>query len=425
MTKKSRTILFLSLAVLFLISAPAIVFYSQGYRLDFENKEIKRTGGIFLKAFPKQANVFISGTSKENTDFFWGSILVENLLPGKYQISVSKESFHPWQKNLEVEEGMVTEAKNIVLFPKNPLFQTLSGNVEDFWVSPSQDKIVLKENSENYWSLKLYETESRVKSHLLKESDISPEKSELLNLEFSEENPEIVLEIGLAEKAKKFLVRINKTPPEILENPTSSLSHESFIAKKESEKGDYVLKETGHLFFGEELLTQSPFPVKQETEYKLEAFGDFIFLKEADSLYMLKSGVFEIFKEGIKKLKASPNLEKVFCLTENEIWTVFLGEKQASPKREKGQETFLGRFSQKIKDCFWLNPDYLIFSLDEPFGKSESAEEIKIIETDDRDAVNIITLAKFEDPKIFWSAEEKILYVLSENNLYFSDSLAF
>jgi len=83
MTKKTRTILFLICLFLFLLIAPSAIFYSQGYRFDFDSKKITQTGGLFLKVFPKSAEIYLDGKLKKKTDFFFGSILIENLLPKK------------------------------------------------------------------------------------------------------------------------------------------------------------------------------------------------------------------------------------------------------------------------------------------------------------------------------------------------------
>ncbi|GAI49198.1 unnamed protein product, partial [marine sediment metagenome] len=48
---------------------------------------------------------------------------------------------------------------------------------------------------------------------------------------------------------------------------------------------------------------------------------------------------------------------------------------------------------------------------------------IKIAEIDDRDRINVVDIAEFENPKIFWNKNDKKLYVLSEENLYVSESL--
>jgi len=119
MTKKVRTILFLIFLFLFLLIAPSAIFYSQGYRFDFENKTLTQTGGFFLKAGPKQVEIYIDGKLAKKTDFFFGSALVENLLPKRHKIEVKKEKYLSWEKTLEIREKEVTEVKDLVLFPEN------------------------------------------------------------------------------------------------------------------------------------------------------------------------------------------------------------------------------------------------------------------------------------------------------------------
>ena len=75
---------------------------------------------------------------------------------------------------------------------------------------------------------------------------------------------------------------------------------------------------------------------------------------------------------------------------------------------------FLTRFSEKINDVLWLNDYYLIFTL---------GNKLKIAEIDDRDKLNVVDLAEFNFPEIFWDEENENLYVLSEKALYSSENL--
>ena len=67
------------------------------------------------------------------------------------------------------------------------------------------------------------------------------------------------------------------------------------------------------------------------------------------------------------------------------------------------------RYSEKIGDVWWLNNNYLIFNVQ---------NKIKIAETDDRDKINVVDLAEFGNPKLFWSKNYKKLFLLSSNTLY-------
>lgn len=436
MTKKSRIILFSICLILFFLITPPVIFYSQGYRFDFSSKKFSQTGGLFFKVKPKQAKIYINGKLKKKTDFFFGSALIENLLPKKYKIQIKKQGFHPWEKTLEIKEKEVTAAKNIVLIPENPDFNILTTGVKDFWFSPDQKKIILEEINSSYnkkktWALKLYDLERKVKSHLvdehsfisnlsyprvIEEKGISPQKADLFSLKFSPDSKTISLEIGAEEKLHYFNLELDKVPPVLTETekPSSPLSNS--ITSQSLDQDTYHLDQSGYLFKNEERLTKKPFPVKPETEYQLYIFPKYIFLRENKTLYWFNSdsGAFEKFYEPSKAMNLSPDHKKIVYFSDYEIWVLFLKEDLGQPKREKGEKLFLTRFSEKIGQVFWLNNHYLIFSV---------GDNLKISEIDNRDKINIVTLAKFKKPKIFLNQFDKKLYVLSEKNLYQSQSL--
>jgi len=492
MTERTRTILFLICFALFVLTAPTIIFYSQGYRIDLNpppgGKTITQTGGLFLKTEPKQVEIYLDGKLKKKTDFFFGSALIENLLPRKYKIEIKKEGYEPWEKNLEVKEKEVIEVKNIVLIPENPNFSILTEGIKEFWFSPDGKKIILKENppagGENGWALKLYDLERNVKSHLIDDKDVYPKGCDLLSLEFSKDSKEIYLNIGLQptlhppasgspkEQEKNFVLGLDKVPPVLTERKITPQT-EDIVTSQVFNGENYYLDNSGHLFkssskakngderkfidypsaakgedegeafidYGEKL-TEKSFPVKAETEYKLNIFPDdthpppYIFLRENKTLYLFSpnSKSFEKFFENASFLKISPDLKKLLLLSDYEIWILFLKEIVSQPQRKAGEQLFLVRLSEKIGDCFWLNSDYLIFN---------AANKIKIAEIDDRDKINIVDIAEvdelpfisthrplseeearvFENPEIFWNQFDKKLYILSGENLSQSGKL--
>jgi len=415
MTKRTRTILFLVCLFLFLLIAPTAIFYSQGYRFDFETKKITQTGGLFLKAEPKQVEVFIDGKLKKKTDFFFGSALIENLLPKKYKIQIKKEGYYPWEKNLEIREKEVAEARKIVLIPENPSFSILDDKVKEFWPSPNEKMVVLKEADGDGWALKLYDLENGVKSHLIEEKDVYSKGADLLGLEFSPDSKEIYLNVGVKEQEKNFVLGLDKVPPVLTERKITPQT-EDIVTSQVFNGENYYLDSSGHLFKNEERLTEKPFPVKPETKYALEIFQNFLFLHEGQVLYQFNPDLksFEKFFEPIKDLKISPDYKKIVYFSDYEIWILFLEKINDQPKRESRDKLFLIRLSEQIKDCFWLNSDYLIFN---------AANKTKIAEIDDRDRINVVDVAEFENPKIFWNQFDKKLYVLSDSNLYQSERL--
>lgn len=426
MTKKSRTILFLICLFLFVLVAPLSIFYSQGYRFDFDppagGKRFTQTGGIFLKVRPKQVDIYIDGKLKKKTDFFFGSALVENLLPKTYKVEVKKEGYFPWKKDLEIKEREVTEVKDVILFPENLNLTSLAKVVENFWLSPDERKIILKEANSpisepptNGWTLKLYDLEKDIKSHLIKEKDISKKGADLLNLSFSENSKEISLETGVAEEIRYFSLGLIETPPTLKETRAPLPQAENSVVSQTFDGNSYYLDNSGHLFKNKdnnnERLTERAFPVKAETEYKLNVFPDYIFLRENQILYLFSFELktFEKFFEGAQDLKISPDQKKIVYSSAQEVWVLFLKE---------NKKVLLARLSEKIENCFWLNSNYLIFN---------AGDKIKISETDDRDRINIWDVGEIKKPpqdkptgqaEMFWNSVEKRLYVLSEGNLY-------
>jgi len=128
MSKRTRTILFVICVFFFLLAAPGLVLYSQGYRFDFEHKKLTQTGAFYCKVLPRGAEVYLDGKLKDTTSFFTNALLIENLLPGSYEIEIKKDGYHPWQKTVQVSEKEVTEAKHIILIPQDANFQLLTEN---------------------------------------------------------------------------------------------------------------------------------------------------------------------------------------------------------------------------------------------------------------------------------------------------------
>jgi len=363
MRKRTRTILFLSLFFGFVLFAPAVVLYSQGYRFDFEKRKITQTGAIFLQAEPKQTEIYIDGKLAKKTDFFFGTALLENLLPGDYKITLKKEGYYLWEKNLEVREKQVTEAKNIILAPGKTEFKVLSQNVEDFWISPDGKKAILLNGPD----LKLYDLEKNVKSHLV------GGMTDLLSLEWSPDSKEIFLGIG----KENFTLKLDKTPV-VLEKRTAPKTPENVLL----------------------------------------VFGDYTFSKEGETLYFFdrESQAFEKIFEGLKNFKTSPDSKKLAFFSDSEIWIFYLKDKTEMPAKKAGERQFLVRLSKKIGDVFWLDNDYLIFN---------AGDKIRISETDERDRINTADLANFENPKMFWNLTDKKLYILSGKNLSSSEKLNY
>jgi len=445
MTKRVRTILFSICAILFLLIAPTITLYSMGYRIDFDSKKIVQTGGFYFKVLPKNVQILIDGKIKKKTDVFFGSILIKNLLPKEYKVKIEKEGYFPWEKNLKIEERVVTEAKNIVLIPEKTRFEIFANEVENFFFSPDEKKFVLKDKE----GLKLFDIERKIKNYpietesegKIEEIVFSPDSQKILlkidskfklldltkfppsstNLDFL--NPEIK-EIAFHPKdsAKIFFLKNGEIFEADIEKKETVLFEKDISTYKISAGFIYCLDNTGFLFktdFSQKIkekVNEKVFPIKEGANYQIEIFGNFIFLKDGETLYLfdLNSSSFEKFFEPVKSLKVSPDLKKVVYFNDHEIWLLFLENSFDQPWKKAKEKVFLTRFSEKIGDLFWFTAHYLIFNTN---------SKIKIVEIDDRDGLNIYELAEYKEPKIFFNDFNKKIYLLSEGKFLVSEKL--
>ena len=126
MTKRTRTLLFIFLVIVFLFVGPSIIMYSQGYVFDFHKMKYLETGGIYVKTYPGDADVSIDDDYQNRTSGFSRDLLIQNLLPENHTIKIEKKGYYSWQKTLGVKEKTVSEAKYVILFSKeNPFASPL------------------------------------------------------------------------------------------------------------------------------------------------------------------------------------------------------------------------------------------------------------------------------------------------------------
>lgn len=114
----------ITLATILVIGAMVAmaVLLVKGYTFSSKEGWLVGTGIISVSSLPDGASVYIDGhlTSATNTT-------ISQLKPKTYQVKIVKEGFIPWEKNVEVTEGMVAEVK-ATLFPALPTIYPLTFN---------------------------------------------------------------------------------------------------------------------------------------------------------------------------------------------------------------------------------------------------------------------------------------------------------
>jgi len=363
MSRKIRLIMISILVLLFFVFSFFLIAYSQGYRFDFDEKRIVKTGGLNVKISPLGTQVYLNNKLIGKTTILFNSVFVQNLLPKKYKVTAKKDGYFPWEKFLEVKEQEVTKAENITLFPEKIRFALLEGKIEDFLSPPD-----LKDPNKLFF----------IKNNILYKQD-------------SQKEPQKILE--------------NLLTFTVSNNNIFWLSEEGLLIK--SDFNGKIL----------EVLNKTPYQIKKEIKYLIKILpGENIFLAEDENLFYLnkEKRIFEEFFNNFNNLKISPDFKKILIFSNHEIWLSDL----------EGEKIFLNRFSENIGDCFWLNPYYLVFNAENKIKiiEVDNRDKPNLYELK-AELAEKESLLEIENPKIFFNENNKKLYLQTKGNLYSSEPL--
>lgn len=126
------------------------VLYSEGWRLNYGNpfaesgsinennqETISKTGMIAVRSIPDGAKVFLSDNLITATDD-----TITTLIPGKYILTVSKEGYETWRKEVTVYSDLVTDITAVLVLQSPKLEPLTSLDVKTFSLSNNQNNII-------------------------------------------------------------------------------------------------------------------------------------------------------------------------------------------------------------------------------------------------------------------------------------------
>lgn len=145
MSKQVRFIILVVCVALFFIITPCIIGYSLGYRIDFEQKKIVATGGIYLRVWPNPAEVYIDSKPTMKTSVITNSAFTQDLLPKNHVVLIQKNGYFDYQKTLPVKEKEVTKLEHVLLIKKDIKFETLADTTQSPFTKP--ERFILKNNN--------------------------------------------------------------------------------------------------------------------------------------------------------------------------------------------------------------------------------------------------------------------------------------
>src|SRR5258708_5010144 len=142
---KKQLILSVCILLFLLIGTILLIFYGEGYRLDFSSnhKIVAGTGLLVATSLPDGAQVQINGhltTATNNT---------LNLSPGTYDVKISKDGYFPWKKTIVIQNEVVSKAE-ATLFPTAPGLQSITAmGVASPTIDPSGTRLAYTVSSQS------------------------------------------------------------------------------------------------------------------------------------------------------------------------------------------------------------------------------------------------------------------------------------
>ncbi len=435
MTKKERSILFIIMLLLFLFLGPTLVLYSQGYRFDLESKRIVQSGALYFRASPRSVFVEVmtddqSRVINRKTDFFFGTLFIENLLPKTHHIKIQKENYHPWQKSIQIGERLVSEFKNITLIPKEAKIEIAEKDIKELFYFPEKDKLIFLSNNNDLFFHENKQDSQLIFSYnekeeievidLLKDSEKVLVKADdnyfLINGEDQESTlislPDNIQKISMTEEGV-FFIKEGDLYLYKHEMKETSLFFEEVLDYRIDKKDIFYLSEDGFLMKNDNKINQDPVAFEESADI-INLNPNIIKDEEAFYVFDRNDSKFKEIVQSDCNALISPDNKKMACYKDHEIRIIFLENIFDQPQREAGDVVFLTRVSDKIDYLNWYTSHYLIFT---------TTNQIKTIEIDNRDHINVNQIAEIDFRDIFFRFSDKRLYLLSDQNLIVSEKL--
>lgn len=114
--KISVFILWTIFVAIVVIIAAYLIIIANGYKINWRNYKIQKTGMIFLKSEPKETEIWVDGKLlADKTPFKY-----QEIFPGRYEVKLVKYGYVDWVYLFNVEQGMVSSNTYIKQFLSSP-----------------------------------------------------------------------------------------------------------------------------------------------------------------------------------------------------------------------------------------------------------------------------------------------------------------
>lgn len=111
--------------ILFVAVSGYAVMYATGYRLDFQDWTLRKTGVLAITSKPSGATVYLNDKKYSRRT----PLTLRNMLPGAYEATLELADYRPFTKTIEIKSGQATEEHNLDLVLSTVAEKTLAEDV--------------------------------------------------------------------------------------------------------------------------------------------------------------------------------------------------------------------------------------------------------------------------------------------------------
>ncbi|MFA5925489.1 MAG: PEGA domain-containing protein [Parcubacteria group bacterium] len=434
MKKIHRRLIFWLFFVLFAVSTPIAVLYSQGYRFDQYRQIFIHSGSITVKSIPASANVYLNGKLQTGSslDIINNSFTLNGLRPGSYSLQVSADGYQEWVKQVEVHSGISSEFWNVFLAPQKLSPNELSATkVERFFPSPFGKYVAFVNNDQNKFHLWSYDVENNESTAIYEGDELEFSKNKSENLEWNFKERLLLSPVSRNDRKDYLISDLEKEYDSFfLSNSTELRNFSSarwssenqwtlyFLARKSDEDRQnlysydvstkelreitedvlafdfsgssiYAIRSNNVIYKfnidGKEINQVTVSPISDEelgNSSRLIIYDEDrqAVISETGGLFVRNNETEDTIRkiaDNVNEIQFSDDGKKMLFWNKNEVSVLFLRDWDVQPQRKENEIQEIMRSSSSLDNVFWFQDyEHILFTYQ---------NKIKIIELDPRD----------------------------------------
>src|SRR3989344_214905 len=464
MSVVAKRIFFWGLFLLFLLTAPAALFYAKGYRFNFRQGVFVYTGSITLRSIPQNIEILLNKKPVKNKkiNFINSSYHLDGIRPGEYILDIQSPGYNSWSKKIFIHSGNSYELWNVILTKKEIEKKSYDAfGIEKFFISPDKKKIAIAQyGSDGEFLVKTLTIGSGTAENVFSslEYQFTPDKE---NIEWAPQSDKIIIPAVKGGAKRYFLVNTesNKTinlkdiarTDDIInvrwdmeknnllyylsEKTLFNLNADNGVLRTLADdvasydisgskiylfrpSDGFIYRMKSEKINDAEKISSAPLSDTNNPDFQITVYDETriaFFNKNKKLLYVYNEGVKDdYFKElsgNADGFQFSNDGKKMLYWSEFEISLYFLRDWDVQPKREENESRQLLRFSSQIENVQWHKDyEHVLFSTD---------KKIKIVEADYRDNINIMDILNTNEDNSAFIADSslnKIFFIGEDRN---------